>query len=705
MIRSTRPDHLGSHWDGEGVNFALYASAATAVELCLFDADHQQVQCYRLPEQHNGTWHGYLPGCEPGQRYGYRVHGPWRPSDGLRFNPSKLLIDPYARMLDGVFTWSGAVFDYDLSTLNGAGPLQPNLTDSAASVPKCVVSGAVPALKAMQPRIPWSETVIYEANVRGYTMAHPDIPEHERGKFSGLSNGKILEHLKALGITSLELMPVHTFIDEAFLVGRGLKNFWGYNSINFFTPASRYANQDAPAEFREMVNAIHDAGIEVILDVVYNHTGEGDGQGPSLSFKGIDNLAYYRVEPDNPERYINDTGCGNTLNVDHPRVQALVLDSLVYWHRDMAVDGFRFDLAPILGRTAHGFDPEHDLLQRINDDPELRSAKLIAEPWDPGPGGYQLGQFPSRWAEWNDRYRDSVRRFWRGDADQLSGLAKHLHGSSDIFEASGRAPQASINFITSHDGFTLHDLVSYETRHNDANGENNRDGHSHNFSSNHGIEGETDNEVINDLRRQQRLNMLATVLLSKGTPMLLAGDEFGNSQHGNNNAYARDNEFGWLNWGGMESDPDFFCQVQELLRLRRTLPHLAKENYLHGRAINNAGWHDTEWLNPAGKRMKFHQWHNDRALTLLLPNMNVPSFADGNATNNIQAAVAVMFNATDVSLSFSLPTMTEGGCWNLVFYSTQIPPSQADLALWNLSSRSIACALYTVDANLLQCIE
>ena len=702
MIQSGRPDRLGSYWDGEGVNFALYAPLAAVVELCLFNTDHQQEKCYQLPEPHDGTWHGYLPGCEPGQRYGYRVHGPWRPSEGLRFNPSKLLIDPYARMLDGVFTWSGAVLDYDLSTLNGAGPLQPNLTDSAASVPKCVVTGAVPALKAMQARIPWSETVIYEANVRGYTMSHPDIPEQERGKFSGLSNGKILEHLKALGITSLELMPVHTFIDEAFLVGRGLKNFWGYNSINFFTPASRYANQDAPAEFREMVNAIHDAGIEVILDVVYNHTGEGDGQGPSLSFKGIDNLTYYRVEPDKPERYINDTGCGNTLNVDHPRVQALVLDSLSYWHKDMAVDGFRFDLAPILGRTEHGFDPEHSLLQKINDEPGLRSAKLIAEPWDPGPDGYQLGRFPSRWAEWNDRYRDSVRRFWRGDVDQLSSLAKHLHGSSDIFEASGRAPQASINFITSHDGFTLNDLVSYEKRHNEANGEDNRDGHSHNFSSNHGIEGETSDEATNCLRRQQRLNMLASLLLSKGTPMLLGGDEFGNSQDGNNNAYAQDNDLGWLDWRGLNSDPDFFRQVQDLLRLRRALPHLAKDIYLHGHTKNNAGWHNIEWLNPAGKRMKFKQWHNDRTLTLLLPDMDDQPVGKNNSSGGNSAAVAIMFNAADTPLGFSLPAMKKEGGWKLVFHSTRLLPGQSGSHTWHIAARSIACAVYTEGVTSIQ---
>jgi len=688
MIHGGRPDYLGSYWDGQGVSFALYAPAAEAVEVCLFDADKRQVQCHHLPDQSDGVWHGYLPGCEPGQRYGYRVHGPWLPSEGLRFNPSKLLIDPYARELDGVFQWSGAVFDYDLSTLNGAGPLRPNRTDSASVIPKSVVTGELAALKIVRPRIPWSETIIYETNLRGYTMTHPDIPDIERGKFRGMSNGKILEYLKALGISSLELMPIHTFIDEGFLVGRRLKNFWGYNSINFFAPCCRCANQDATGEFREMVDTIHDAGIEVILDVVYNHTGEGDGQGPTFSFKGIDNLAYYRTEPGHPDRYVNDTGCGNTLNVDHPRVQSLIQDSLVYWHREMGVDGFRFDLAPVLGRSAHGFNPQHSLLQKINDHADLSAAKLIAEPWDPGPGGYQLGQFPSRFAEWNDRYRDSVRRYWRGDANQLSGLAKHLHGSSDIFEASGRAPQASINFITSHDGFTLMDLVSYEKRHNEANGENNRDGHGHNFSSNHGIEGETNKEAVNSLRRQQRLNMLATLLLSKGTPMLLAGDEFGNSQHGNNNAYAQDNEIGWQDWKGFDSDPDFFKQVQELIRLRRSLPHLASEVYLHGHSKNDAGWHDVEWLNPSGRRMKFHQWHNDRTLTFLHTEMN------DHGDNPV--AVAIMFNATDAALSFSLPTMSPECDWKLVFHSTEAPPPQPGLQTWKLASRSIVCARYII---------
>jgi len=428
--------------------------------------------------------------------------------------------------------------------------------------------------------------------------------------------------------------------------------------------------------------------------VVYNHTGEGDEKGPSLSFKGIDNLAYYRTEPGHPDRYVNDTGCGNTMNVDHPRVQALVQDSLIYWHRDMAVDGFRFDLAPILGRTEHGFDPQHSLLQIINDHPELVTAKLIAEPWDPGPNGYQLGQFPSRWSEWNDRYRDSMRRFWCGESNLLSSVAKHLHGSSDIFEASGRPPQASINFITSHDGFTLSDLVSYEKRHNEANREDNRDGHTHNFSCNHGVEGVTDDDTVNQLRRQQRLNLLASLLLSKGTPMLLAGDEFGNTQSGNNNAYTQDNELGWLDWSDLEADPDFLQQVQALLRLRRELPHLRNKDYLHGRTRNAAGWHDIEWLNPRGRRMKYHQWRDDRALTVVFPDMGDAPAGGLNTINETPAAFAIMVNADDEDLEFSLPAMLKTGGWNPVFFSGQVQSLQSSEQKWILPPRSIACVLY-----------
>ena len=692
MIQPGDPKHLGAHWDGQGVNFALYSSAAEVIELCLFDVSGQQVRSFNLPANENGVWHGYLPGCKPGQHYGYRVHGPWQPESGLRFNPSKLLIDPYARVMHGSFQWSGALYDFDRSTINRE--LRPNLTDSADFMPKCVVGGPIPALSAKRPDIPWTDVIVYEANVRGYTMRHPEVPDKLRGTFGGMSNGKILEHLKSLGITSLELMPVHAMIDEGFLVGRGLKNFWGYNSINFFTPESRYASQDANLEFRNMVDAIHDAGIEVILDVVYNHTGEGGGQGPTLSFRGIDNLSYYRTEPGNPHRYINDTGCGNTLNADQPCVQALVLDSLEYWHKQMGVDGFRFDLAPVLGRSTLGFDPSHVLLKKINEHPALSGARLIAEPWDPGPNGYQLGQFPSRWAEWNDRYRDTVRRFWRGDTDQLSGLARRLHGSADIFEAGGRPPQASINFVSSHDGYTLKDVVSYELRHNQANGEENRDGHKHNFSCNHGVEGETRDVTINRLRRRQRLNMLATLLLSKGTPMLLAGDEFGNSQQGNNNAYAQDNETGWLDWSGVENDPDFLSQVQTLIRLRKRLPHTKRQNYPHGVDHNTDGWRDIDWLHPGGGRMQEDQWRSDLAMTLLLSETDDSGTDQLNHSQAGLVAVAIMLNAGAESQVFSLPDIPYAGAWSLVFHSTDTAPDQPGQNLWILRSQSFACLIY-----------
>jgi glycogen operon protein len=558
MIEAGSPEPLGATADENGINFAVFSSVADAVELCLFDAAGNQTRILELPDCKDDIWHGYVPKLAPGQHYGYRVRGPYAPREGLRCNPANLLIDPYARELAGEFEWQHAVFD-------------GNDKDSAPFVPKSVVRAGNHSQSFRRPRVPWSEMVFYETNVRGYTMRHPAVDEADRGKFAGLKNRQVLEYLKALGITSLELMPVHAFIDEHHLIDKGLRNFWGYNSISFFAPHNRYARADGVQEFRDMVRAVHDAGIEVTLDVVYNHTGESNEHGPTLSFRGLDNLAYYSVEPDDSSDYINDTGCGNTVNADHPQVRQLILDSLHYWHRDMGVDGFRFDLAPVLGRHNHGYSKEHPMLQAIDDDEVLRDVILIAEPWDPGPGGYQLGNFPSRFAELNDRYRDSVRRFWRGDADTSKELVERMLGSADIFEASGRPPLASVNFVTAHDGFTLMDTVSFEHRHNEANGEQNRDGHSHNYSCNYGAEGPTDDESIIARRRQQRLNMLATLLFSHGMPWLLAGDEFGHSQHGNNNAYAQDNDIAWLQWAGPDFDQDLSDSVAELIRLRREL--------------------------------------------------------------------------------------------------------------------------------------
>ena len=679
MIQEGRPTSLGASCVEGGVNFAVYSGAAEAVELCLFDEHRQDAGRHLLPSRTDGVWHGFLPGCGPGQRYGYRVLGPWEPENGLRCNPAKLLIDPYARCLDGAFQWSPAVFDFEQPAK--AGLWRQSTVDSAPFVPLCVVPDNPAKRQWRRPTVPWSDTVIYEANVRGYTMRHPDLTDAERGKLRGLSNGRIVEYLKSLGITSLELMPVFAMVDEEFLVRRGLRNLWGYNSIQFFVPDGRFGD-DAVAEFRDMVESIHDAGIEVILDVAYNHTGEGGAHGPTLSLRGIDNLAYYRTVPDAPEHYVNDSGCGNTLNADHPMAQQLVLDSLKYWHKDMGVDGFRFDLATVLGRAADGFRKQHALLDRIGSDPALEGAKLIAEPWDPGPGGYQLGRFPTEWAEWNDRYRDTVRRFWRGDAKQSSDFARRIHGSADLFEPGGRNPTASINLITSHDGFTLHDLVSYENRNNHANSENNRDGHAHNYSCNHGVEGETDDPGVNMLRRQQRLNLLATLFFSHGTPMLLAGDEFGNGQDGNNNAYAQDNETGWLDWGSLDDDPDFTEQVRQLIRLRRNSPLLRQARYIHGRMPTDRGWCDIDWLHPDGRPMKDDDWDTEQRLALLYS-----SHADQKDDSPVCEAVAILLNAHLEDVEFRLPEGLPPD-WTMEFCSS---PATKPLGpgRWRLAGRSL----------------
>ncbi len=655
MMQAGSPTPLGATVDAGGTNFAVFSSVATRVELCLFDsAGHSTTKVF-LPECSDGIWHGYLPKCESGQRYGYRVHGPYAPQEGLRCNPAKLLIDPYARAIDGDFIWTSAVFDYvqdgNLHTL------EMSTEDSAAYIPKGVVCGPLDALP-QGPRIPWSETIFYETNVRGYTMQHPAVSTAERGTFSGMRNKDVLSHIKSLGITSVELMPVHAFIDEQHLAEKKLRNYWGYNSIAFFAPAPRYSQVDAIGEFRDMVRAIHDQGLEVILDVVYNHTGEGGQLGPSISLRGLDNLSYYRTQADDPASLINDTGCGNTLDADSPQVQQLVIDSLRYWHRQMGVDGFRFDLTTILGRHAHGFSKDHPLIRQIGGHAELCSAKLIAEPWDPGPGGYQLGQFPIQWTEWNDRYRDSVRRFWRGDHGTSGEFANRIRGSADIFDQNGRSPTASVNFITSHDGYTLADAVSYELRHNEANGEENRDGHAHNFSYNHGVEGKTDDAAVNALRRRQRLNMLATLLLSQGTPLILSGDEFGNSQGGNNNAYAQDNPTGWLDWKDLESDPAFTDQVRELMWLRRETPLIHLAEYLHGTLEVGRNIIEINWFNADGRPIQDHKWASTKAIGMI-----VYEGRAGAATN----AVAKLINRTEEPINFRIPTVDAIGAWRVAF--------------------------------------
>jgi glycogen operon protein len=643
MIRTGRPAPLGATTDKNGTNFAVFSSVAERVELCLFDATGTLIASHNLPACDDGVWHGYLAGVGAGQCYGYRVHGPYKPDDGLRCNPAKLLLDPYARALTGPFTWNDAVFDYTLG--RSGDELRISTLDSAPFVLKSLVCGPIDAMPA-GPSVPWSETIFYEANVRGFSMRHPALEEVDRGTFDGMRHKAVIDYIKALGITSLELMPVHQFIDERHLADKQLRNYWGYNSIAFFSPCLRYAKTDPQREFRDMVRALHDAGIEVILDVVYNHTAEGDRMGPSLSFRGLDNLAYYSTEPSAPGTYINDTGCGNTLNADSPQVQRLVLDSLHYWHINMGVDGFRFDLAPVLGRHGHGFMPDHPLLRSIENDATLSAAKLVAEPWDPGPGGYQLGNFSGRWAEWNDRYRDSVRGFWLGNATTSSDFAKRLHGSADVFEAPERATQHSVNLVTCHDGFTMADLVSYEHKHNEANGERNRDGHNHNLSTNHGVEGHTDDAAILGVRRRHRLNLLATLLFSQGTPLLLAGDEFGHSQKGNNNAYAQDNEIAWLDWRGLENDPEFTADVRALIRLRREQPLLRIEEHVHGQLDGDDATIEIRWLRPDGRPMSAHDWHEEAIFSLVLSATDM---------QDQDTAIAILINGSDTPCPFAVP--------------------------------------------------
>jgi glycogen operon protein len=647
MIEAIRPDALGPTPDEGGTGFAVFSSIAERVELCLFDADGKAVARHDLARGDDSVWHGFLPGCAPGQRYGYRVHGPFEPDRGLRCNPHKLLIDPYARRLAGGCDWHESVFD-------------SNAHDSAGHVPFSVVTPRGAPADEPRPGVPWGETIFYECNVRGFTMRHPAVAESQRGRFGGMTNSDVVAYLKAIGVTSIELMPVFAFVDEHHLVERGLRNLWGYNTISFFAPMPRYASGDADTELRDMIRTLHDAGLEVILDVAYNHTGEGSGSGPTLSFRGLDNLTYYRTPAFEPGEYVNDTGCGNTVNVDHPRVREIIVESLAYYTGVMGVDGFRFDLATVLGRRADGYTKGHPLLLEISNDPRLADTRLIAEPWDPGPGGYQLGNFPPRWDEWNDMYRDGVRQFWRGDHGKSGVLARRLHGSADIFEAGGRGPSASVNFVTAHDGFTLSDSVSYVHRHNEANGEDNRDGHAHNFSCNYGVEGDSEDTNILRQRRRHRLNLLATLLFSQGTPMLLAGDEFGNSQQGNNNAYAQDNETGWLDWSGLEADPDFTEQVRELVHLRRENELLRLPSYVHGTLELPGGLVRIDWINQRGDRKRGSEWAHSRAFTKVISRLQ----SDGG-----ESAVAILFNAHDHTAHMRLSRSNFKSEWRIAFCS------------------------------------
>ena len=636
---------LGATCRDGGVNFALYSAYAEAVELCVFDASgERETGRALLPGRDGDIWHGFLPGATAGCCYGYRVHGPYAPSRGHRFNPHKLLLDPYARELRGEFHWHDSHFGYQPG--NDA---RADTRDNAPWMVKGVVVEDLPEA-AHGPGTPWPDTVLYEMHLRGFTMRHPAVPEAERGTVLALAADELVAYLRALGVTAVELLPVHAFIDEHFLHQRGLGNYWGYNTLSFFAPHPPYLGGRGGGAFRAMVDRLHDAGLEVILDVVYNHSCEGNANGPTLSLRGIDNASYYRLFIEDPARYINDTGCGNTLATHHPAVRRLVLDSLRYWAGNMGVDGFRFDLGTVLARTSHGFDPNAALLTQINADPLLSRCKLIAEPWDLGPGGYRLGGFPAPWAEWNDRSRDSLRRFWRGDPGELPELARRLHGSGDIFEGGGRAPWASINFVTSHDGFTLLDLVSYSRRHNEANGEGNRDGHGENFSANHGVEGPTEDPALQALRARQQRNLLATLLFCQGVPMLQAGDELGRTQGGNNNAYCQDNPGSWIDWSSADEELQRF--VTDLLALRAREPLLRADLYRHA----NPGWsgQTLQWLAPEGGHLDAAAWQDrGRACVGCLITQN---------TRNNQAAHALLLllNAGDSGVDFVLPVRGAG---------------------------------------------
>ena len=663
QITSGSPVPRGATCTDGGVNFALFSAHATRVEVCIYDEPgEKEIARFELPEYTDEVWHGFVPGLSAGTRYGYRVHGPYEPLNGHRFNPNKLLIDPYAKAFAGTLTWGPEIFGYTVGHPDG--DLSFDERDSAPFVPKCVVVDS--RYMWSQPSgslVPWESTVFYEAHVRGLTMRHPAVPEGLRGTFAGMANQAVIEYLCNLGVTSVELLPIHTFLNQPFLTDKGLTNYWGYDSIGFFAADPRYFAKPEIDEFKSMVDSYHHAGLEVILDVVYNHTPEGSELGPTLSFKGIDNASYYRLMPDAARYYINDTGTGNTLNLTHPRVLQMVTDSLRYWVTEMHVDGFRFDLATILAREPNGFDTESGFLVACRQDPVLASVKLIAEPWDCGPGGYQVGRFPPGWAEWNDTFRDTVRSYWKGDEGTASALAQCLAGSAETFKHRGRRPWASVNFITAHDGFTLADCVSYNDKHNDANGENNNDGNSNNRSWNCGAEGPTDDAAILALRTRQQRNLLATLLLAQGTPMLVAGDEFSRSQNGNNNAYCQDNEISWLDWAGItESGQQQTSFVRSLLALRSELPVLRSNRYMCAPADTQPGDTAVAWLAPDGSEMVAEQWNDPhtRCFGMLITAPLDSLVLDGTAR---QALLWVNAWAEDVSVALPIADPDPATVW------------------------------------------
>jgi len=658
---------LGATYDGSGTNFALFSEVAERVELCLFDADGAEVR-HDLPEMDGFVWHAFLPGVEPGQRYGYRVHGPYDPSRGHRCNPSKLLLDPYAKAIDGKFEWGQALFSYNFGDAQSR-----NDEDSAGAMPKSVViSPFFDWGVDRPPKRQYAESVIYEAHVKGLTYQHPEIPAELRGTYSAIAHPVMIDHLRSLGVTAVELMPVHHFANDSTLIERGLSNYWGYNTIGFFAPDSKYSSSASPGgqvqEFKSMVRELHDAGIELILDVVYNHTGEGNHLGPTLCFKGIDNSAYYRLVDNDQQFYMDYTGTGNTLNVRHPHALQLIMDSLRYWVLEMHVDGFRFDLAATLAREFYDVERLSSFFELVQQDPTVSQVKLIAEPWDVGPGGYQVGNFPPQWTEWNGKYRDTVRDFWRGEAATLGEFASRLTGSADLYEHSARRPVASINFVTAHDGFTLRDLVSYNEKHNEANGEDNRDGESYNRSWNCGHEGPTDDPEVNALRARQQRNFLATLLLSQGVPMISHGDELGRTQQGNNNGFCQDNELTWIDWKNL--DVDLLAFTRYVSSLRRDHPVFRRRRFFDGLPVGRRGRKglpDIAWLRPDGSQMTKQDWGSGfgRAVAVFLNGQGIAD-RDGRGERVVDDSFVLCFSAHHEHIQFMLPPASYGRNWQVV---------------------------------------
>lgn len=667
QISEGLPHPRGATWDGQGVNFALFSAHATKVELCLFDdTGKEEQQRIELPEFTDEIWHGYVKDLRPGTVYGFRVHGPYEPEKGHRFNANKLLLDPYARLHVGSLQWNDACYGYTVGAVSS--DLSFDERDSAPFVPKCAVVNPEFRWRPSTTRrhaTPWNQSVIYELHVKGYTKRHPMVPKKRRGTYAGLAQKQVVEYIKSLGVSAIELLPVCTFVDDRSLQEKGLTNYWGYNSIGFFAPDPRYAADSGNTlnEFKQMIARYHEAGIEVILDVVYNHTAEGNELGPTLSFKGIDNASYYRLNADNRRYYVNDTGTGNTLNLSNARVIQMVTDSLRYWHQETQVDGFRFDLGTILARETNGFDEQSGFLAVCSQDPVLQEVKKIAEPWDLGPDGYKLGAFPPGWAEWNDKFRDTARDFWR-NGSSIGDLVQRLCASAAIFDHKGRKPWTSVNFVTVHDGFTLNDLVSYNEKHNEANGENGRDGTSDNRSWNCGAEGPTDDPAIQKMREKQMRNFLATTLLAQGLPMILAGDEFHRTQSGNNNAYCQDNELSWVDWSLAEKNRPTIDFVQTLTSLRKLYPVLRRNRFLTGAFNEELGVKDVTWIQPSGKEMTDETWR-DAGLRTVGMLIDGRAQASGVRERGSDATLLLIFNGRTEPVKFVLPQPVDGKGWKL----------------------------------------